>query len=115
MDSSLEQLQQALKAAVEGMSEAQMRWHPAGKRCAGEVLEHLYLTYTGTVKGFERVLEAGKPLATRASLRQHVQTLVVFTFNYLPEGRKAPKATVPKGLQPEAAPADAALQIATKS
>ena len=112
MDSSLEQLEQALKAAVAGMSEEQMKWHPAGKWCAAEVLEHLYLTYTGTVKGFERVLEAGKPLATKTSLRQRLQTFVVFTFNYLPEGRKAPRTTLPKGLQPEKVRADAATQIA---
>jgi hypothetical protein len=31
-------------------------------------LEHLYLTYTGTTKGFERVVDGGKPLASPATL-----------------------------------------------
>ncbi len=56
MDSSLEKLKQALESALAGMSNEQMCRHPAGKWSAAEVLEHLYLTYTGTVKGFERVL-----------------------------------------------------------
>jgi hypothetical protein len=112
MDSSLEELKQALESAVEGMSNQQMSWHPAGKWCAAEVLEHLYLTYTGTVKGFERLLEAGKPLVARASIRQRLRSIVVLRFNHLPEGRKAPKQTVPRGLPPEKVKAEVSLKIA---
>jgi hypothetical protein len=101
MDSRLEELQKVLAAAVEGMSTEQLTWHSPGKWCAAEVLEHLYLTYTGTIKGFEKVVEAGKPLATGASIRQHWMTLVVVGFGYLPEGRKAPKMTQPRGLPAE--------------
>jgi hypothetical protein len=98
MDSRLKKLKQALESAVEGMSEKQLRWHPADKWCAAEVLEHLYLTYTGTIKGFEKVLAGGKPLATSASLTHRVRALVVVGFGHLPEGRKAPENTRPKGL-----------------
>jgi hypothetical protein len=98
MDSRLQQLKQALELAVEGMSSEELTWHPADKWCAAEILEHLYLTYTGTIKGFEKVLQAGKPLATRASIRQRWRTLVVTGFSYLPSGRKAPAVTKPRGL-----------------
>jgi hypothetical protein len=101
MDSRLEQLKQALESAVEGMSSEQLSWHPMDKWCAAEVLEHLYLTYTGTIKGFERVMAGGKPLATRASLKQRVRTVVVVGFGHLPEGRKAPENTRPRGLAAE--------------
>ena len=101
MDSHLEKLKQALESAVEGMSSEQLSWHPAGKWCAAEVLEHLYLTYTGTIKGFEKVMTSGKPLATRASMKNRVQTFVVVGFGYLPEGRKAPSNTQPRGLAAE--------------
>jgi hypothetical protein len=47
------------------------------------------------------VLEAGKPLVTQASLRQRMRRLIVLGFNYLPEGRKAPKNTEPRGLPAE--------------
>jgi len=101
MDSRLEKLQRVLESAIEGLSTEQLNWHPPGKWCAAEVLEHLYLTYTGTIKGFEKVLAAGKPLATSRSLTQLRRTLVVVGFGYLPDGRKAPLTTVPKGLPAE--------------
>ena len=101
MDSRLKKLKQSLELAVEGMSSEQWSWHPAGKWCAAEVLEHLYLTYTGTIKGFERVMIAGKPLATRASMTHRVRTLVVVSLGHMPGGIKAPAVVVPNGLPPE--------------
>jgi hypothetical protein len=101
MDTRLEELQQMLSAALDGMSATQMLWHPPGKWCTAEVLEHLYLTYTGTTKGFERVLQAGKPLATRTALRQLSRGWVVLIFGYMPEGRKSPSVALPRGLLPE--------------
>lgn len=98
MDSRLGELKRALDSAIEGMSNEEMTWHPPGKWCAAEVLEHLYLTYTGTIKGFERLMQAGKPQAMRVSMRQRVGTLFVVGFGYLPTGRKAPKVTEPRGL-----------------
>jgi hypothetical protein len=98
MDSQLKKLKQALESAVAGMSGEQLSCHPADKWCAAEVLEHLYLTYTGTIKGFERVIQAGKPSATPATFKNRVQTLVVLGFNYMPSGRKAPPMAVPRGL-----------------
>jgi len=98
MDSRLEKLKQELETAVEGMTGKQMNWHPAEKWCAAEILEHLYLTYTGTIKGFEKVMAAGKPLATRASVKHRLRSAVVLGFSHLPSGREAPANTRPKGL-----------------
>jgi hypothetical protein len=101
MDSRLEMLKEAVESAVEGMSSGQLSWHPTGKWCAAEVLEHLYLTYTGTIKGFEKVMQAGTPLATRASVRQRCRALVVLGLGHLPSGREAPTNTRPRGLPAE--------------
>jgi hypothetical protein len=101
MDPRLEQLKASLESAVEGMSSEQLSWHLPGKWCAAEVLEHLYLTYTGTIQGFERVMAKGKPLASRASVAQRVQTFVVVGLGHLPAGRKAPAIVQPKGLPVE--------------
>ncbi len=101
MDSLLEQLKQALESAVEGMSSEQLSWHPAEKWCAAEVLEHLYLSYTGTIRGFEKVMAAGKPLTTRTSLTHRLRTFVVVGLGRLPTGRTAPAHTQPKGLAAE--------------
>lgn len=113
MDSSFTKLTQSLQSAIEGMSREQLLWHPAGKWCAAEILEHLYLSYSGTIKGFERVMQAGKPLATSASLKQRWQTLFVLTFNYLPPGRKAPKPTQPKGMPLEEVRGEISTKIET--
>jgi len=101
MDSNLEKLKEALESAVEGMTSEQMSWHRPGKWCAAEVLEHLYLSYTGTINGFERVMQAGKPLGTRASLKNRVQAFVVVGLGYMPSGRQAPEVARPRGVPGE--------------
>lgn len=101
MDSRLEKLKESLESAVEGMSSDQLSWHLPGKWCATEVLEHLYLSYAGTINGFERVIRSGKPLATRASIAHRALTFVIVGLGHMPAGRKAPAVAVPKGLPTE--------------
>jgi DinB superfamily len=101
MDVCLDKLKHSLESAIEGMSNEQWSWHPPGKWCAAEVLEHLYLTYTGTIRGFERVMTSGKPLGSRPSMSDRVKTLVVVGCGHMPAGVKAPAVAVPKGLPME--------------
>lgn len=101
MDPRLEKLKENLESAVEGMSSEQMSWHLPGKWCAAEVLEHLYLSYAGTITGFERVIRHGKPLATRASMAHHTLTWMIVGLGHMPAGRKAPAVAEPKGLPVE--------------
>jgi hypothetical protein len=101
MNPRLEQLKDSLESAVDGMSREQLSWHLPGKWCASEVLEHLYLTYTGTIKGFERVLTSGKPLATQASVAHRALTFVVVGLGHMPFGRKTPEVARPRGLPAE--------------
>ena len=110
MDEKLEKLRGAIADAVAGISEEEWNRHPEGKWCAAEVLEHLYLTYTGTVKGFERMLQKG-PAVTPATLRQRVAKLVVLGFSHMPEGRKAPAMATPKGLPREKVRAEIGAKI----
>jgi hypothetical protein len=113
MDSRLRELKQAVESAFDGMSTEQMSWHPAekGKWCASEVLEHLYLTYTGTIKGFERMRDSGKALETQPSMRQRARMLVVLGFNYMPPGRKSPAMAKPRGLPVEKVRAEIGIKI----
>jgi hypothetical protein len=97
MDGRLENLKSDLQLAVEGMSNQELGWHPPGKWCAAEVLEHLYLTYTGTILGLERVMRKGKPLVSRVTLSQRLLAFVVVRLGYIPPGRRAPAMTLPKG------------------
>lgn len=101
MDACLEKLERALSQAMGGMSSEEMRCGPPGKWCVAEVLEHLYLTYTGTVKGFERVIAAGKPLTSPATWAQRRRALVVVGLGYMPPGRKSPAVAQPRGLPSE--------------
>lgn len=89
---------------IEGMSPDELARRPAGhseKWSAAMILEHLALSYTGTTKGLERCLTAGKPLARRATLIDRLKALAVVGFRYLPTGRQAPERTRPKGVDPE--------------
>jgi hypothetical protein len=54
-----------------------------------EILEHLYLTYTGTVKAFQSVTEAGKPLSTGQSWRQRGRTPIVVTLGHMTAQRSS--------------------------
>jgi hypothetical protein len=81
------------------MTVEDLRRHPEGKWSTAEVLEHLYLTYTGTTKGFERVLHEGKPMARTPMLKDRMKAFVVTGLRHLPEGRKAPERTQPRGME----------------
>jgi hypothetical protein len=117
MDSYLEQLQQAIATATRGMTREELAPHPEGnadgKWCVAEVLEHLYLTYTGTIKGCERCLQAGKPLAGPITLKQRARITLVVRLSHLPKGRKAPEHATPKGMSPEKVVAEIGATIAT--
>jgi Protein of unknown function (DUF1569) len=101
LDRYLQELQQAIAAATSGMTAEQLTLHPEGKWCVAEVLEHLYLTYRGTVKGCERCLEQNKALARTPTLPDRVRTAVVVSFGYMPPGRKAPERSTPRGMPAE--------------
>ena len=105
MDSYLRRLQDAIASAIDGMTADDLTRHPEGKWSGAQVLEHLYLTYTGTVKGLERCLREGKPLARTPMLKDRMKTFVVTGLLHLPEGRKAPERAQPRGL-----PADEVLR-----
>jgi Protein of unknown function (DUF1569) len=111
MDFYLQRLQNAIASATDGLNDEALQRHPEGKWSTAEILEHLYLTYTWTIKGFERCLTAGKPLARSPSLQERLRVWVVVGLGYLPEGRKAPKNTMPGGLPPPHVKAGVAAQI----
>jgi hypothetical protein len=101
MDLYLERLHDAITAATDGMTAEQLQRHEPGKWSVAEVLEHLYLSYTGTVKGLGRCLQEGKPLARRQTLRDRMATTLVTGIGYFPSGRKSPKQASPRGIPME--------------
>ena len=112
MDPHLERLQKELVSAVTGLTAEQWTSHPPGKWCAAEILEHLYLTYTGSIKGFHRVADAQKPHTTGPTWAQRRRKFVVLGLSYLPSGREAPQFTRPRGAPRENVVAEIGLKIA---
>jgi hypothetical protein len=113
MDSCLQQLREGVATATRGMTVADLTRRPADKWSAAEVLEHLYLTYTGTAKSLEKCLQAGRPLAGRPTLQQRLITATVVGIGYMPTGRQAPSPTRPRGMPAEHVAAEVQAQIAT--
>ena len=112
MDPHCQRLQREIASAVAGLSAEQMSWHPPGKWCAAEVLEHLYLTYTGTIKGFQRLVASGKPPTAAATWAQRRRRLIVLGFSYLPPGRESPPFARPRGMAQEKVLAEIEPKIA---
>lgn len=99
MNARLQRLQVAIESATRDMSESDMTRRPSeGKWSAADILEHLSLTYRGTVKNLERSLAAGKPLGGKPSLKQRLINVLVLDIGYLPSGRKSPEGAKPRGM-----------------
>jgi Protein of unknown function (DUF1569) len=110
MDRRLEKLQKEIATAADGMTPEQLRWHAPGTWSAAEVLEHLYLTYTGTIKGFER-FAASQHFPSRPRWIHHARRFVVLVLGHMPAGRAAPANTRPRGLGPEKVTAEIGARI----
>jgi Protein of unknown function (DUF1569) len=98
VDTYLQRLRDAITSATVGMNAEDLTRHPEGKWSAAQVLEHLYLSYSGTAKGFERCLQAGKPLARAPLLKDRMRAFVVTELGHFPTGRQAPERTRPRGM-----------------
>lgn len=110
MGPDLLKLRKEIEAAIAGMTPQQLQWHPPGKWSAAGVLEHLYLTYTGTIKGFERAA-SGQHHPSKATWRDRARRFVVLGLNRMPAGREAPQNTRPRGLDSHKIATEIGLKI----
>lgn len=101
MASDLDRLQRELKDAISCLADNSLSQAPSERWTPTQILEHLFLTYTNTNRGLQKCLDKGAALATSATLKQRVGTLLVINLGYLPGGRKAPERAVPRGMPPE--------------
>ena len=100
MDRYLERAATLLHDSAGRLSEVELTEHAEGQWSIAETIEHLARTFSGTSKGFERVLAAGAPAATHASFRSRAASLLVIDCGYFPKGRKSPAVAVPRGIEP---------------
>jgi len=108
---ALRDLQRNLESRATAMTVAEANPRPDGKWNVAQILEHLYLTYTGTIKGLSRVIEGGKPLARHPTIQDRLRTFVVTRIGYFPEGRKAPAVATPRGLDVSTVRTQIGIQI----
>jgi hypothetical protein len=101
MHSKLEHLHNILADAMRGLSQDQLTRHPEGKWSPAQILEHLNISYTGTIKGFERCLHSGATNASPDRARRRWPRIVVVNVGYFPPGRKSPERALPRGAPPE--------------
>jgi len=104
-------LENEVVSATTGMEESSFATHPPGKWCTAEILEHLTLAFSGTVKGCKRCIDSGHPLAGKPSLKQRAITFWVLDCGMYPEGISAPKNVIPRGTVHGKAALDGLLQV----
>ena len=112
MDPRLQRFQDELNAAIQGLSAKELSCRPSEKWCVAEILEHLYLTYTGTTKGLSRILDSGKPQRNAPTPRQRLRAFAVTGVGYFPSGVKSPPVALPRGLPHEKAISEIGSKIA---
>jgi hypothetical protein len=103
MESTLQQVKEAIEAATSGMTAGQLEQHPEGKWPAAGILEHLSITYGGTARLMRKCMEEGRPLGSVPTLKQRLAVMLVTGWGYFPTGRPAPEFSRPKGLDGETA------------
>jgi hypothetical protein len=101
MDSTLADLHRLLASSISSMTADQLTRHPEGKWSTAEILEHLNLTYVGTIKGLQRCLDSGTPSASPDRGRKRWQRIAVTGIGYFPRGRKSPERVQPRGTPPQ--------------
>jgi hypothetical protein len=95
--SKLSHLRTKLAKAIDGMTTEDLAWHPEGKWNSAEILDHLNLTYRGTIKNCERCLAAGKSGASLDRKTKRWQRRAITWLGYFPSGRKSPERVLPQG------------------
>jgi hypothetical protein len=112
MHPTTEHIHKILVSVTQGMTPEDWQRHVDGKWSSAEVIEHLSLTYSGTVRSMQKVVEAGAPTATPRRLKQRLAIWWITTLGCFPEGRQAPQGVRPKG---EPGPPGAVLTAALEN
>jgi hypothetical protein len=101
MHAELETVRTAIERATVGMNSNELAWHPEGKWSSAEVLEHLALTYSGTVKGLRAALQSNAPSVRPATWKERFSAQLVVGVGYFPSGREAPRQVRPRESDPQ--------------
>jgi DinB superfamily len=95
MHPKLARLEYKLAEAIRNISPDELGRHREGRWSVAQILDHLNLTYLGTIRNLERSLGAGKTRATPARGRMRFERLLITRLGWFPSGRKAPGYVLP--------------------
>lgn len=98
----LQRADRVLRESAGDLSPEALARRPPGKWSGAEILEHLGLTFSTTVRGLHRLVEHGPPAMPPPSFKQRFGTLLVVHAGYFPDGRPSPDAVKPRGADPSA-------------
>lgn len=101
MHPKLARLQNVLSDAIRGVTPEQMAVHAEGKWSSAEILEHLNLTYVGTIKNLERCLANNEPRVKGDRSKNRLPRLLVTRLGFFPGGRESPERARPRGTPAE--------------
>jgi hypothetical protein len=100
MHRDIEACRSFIDAATIGLDDERAAIRVDGRWSIAEIIEHLDRTYTGTVKGLERCLDAGTPRVSATSARTRLRRFFVVTLGWFPTGIQAPRHVLPAGEMP---------------
>jgi hypothetical protein len=101
MDAKLAELKRTIEDAVRGMATDDLLRHPEDKWSVLQVLDHLNLTYVGTIKNFEKCLATGRPISGSERRSKRWRRICIINMGYFPPGRKSPQGVCPRDLPPQ--------------
>jgi hypothetical protein len=98
MDKDLARLEAELTAALAGLDAGQTQATPNDgpeKWSIQEIVEHLLLTYRGSIPAVQGRIDKGSATRTKPTLRQRMAQFVIIKLGHFPSGRAAPAAVSP--------------------
>ena len=101
MHPKLARLEGRLAEAIRDINPDQLRKHPEGHWSVAQILDHLNLTYLGTIRNLERSLGGAKPRPGPARRKLRWQRLLVTQLGWFPSGRQAPDRVRPRDTPPD--------------
>jgi hypothetical protein len=97
MHATMVKLHSVISSAITGLTVEDMARCSEEKWSVAEILEHLNLTYIGTIKNMERRLAEGKPAAAADRSAKRWHRITVTRLGYFPPGGKSPERVTPRG------------------
>ena len=98
VNTAFEQILDAYAMKLAGRSEGMCQIHPGGNPSEWSmqgVVEHLVLTYRGTIASLDKYMQRGSPTGRKADWKQLAARLVVVDLQWFPRGNPAPEFVLP--------------------